>query len=142
MPGLPLGNGYESNGERIYFTATSERGSTIRARSGTGFGGMMMGSPSCAACHDPDGRGGIHWMHMQVMEAPDIRWSTLISGEHGGHGEGEAGGEEMPYDERLLKRAILEGIGADGKPLSRDMPRWEMGEEDLEDLIAFLQSLP
>lgn len=56
----------------------------------------------------------------------------MTSGEYGGHGEGEAGEEETPYDEALLKRAILDGIGADGKPLSRDMPRWEMNEEDLE----------
>ncbi|MER3458326.1 MAG: hypothetical protein C4309_06570 [Chloroflexota bacterium] len=47
---------FRSNGEQIYFTATSQRGSLITADIGMGpMGGGMM---ACANCHGPDGRGG------------------------------------------------------------------------------------
>lgn len=72
-----------ANGERIYFTATNEAGERISYRGGPNFGGMMMGSYlTCAACHGPEAGGGTHWMHMQVMDAPDIRYVAL---------QGEAG---------------------------------------------------
>ncbi len=65
---------FDSNGERIYFTATSDRGTTITYTGGP-VSGMMMGAGylACASCHGPDGRGGQHIMHMQTMDAPDIR---------------------------------------------------------------------
>jgi hypothetical protein len=69
---------FDSNGERIYFTATSERGANITYTGGPP-SGMMMGSGylTCASCHGPDGRGGVHsMMGMQTMNAPDIRWEA------------------------------------------------------------------
>lgn len=43
----------------------------------TGPGLMMDGRLSCPSCHRQQARGGVHMVHMQVMEAPDIRWSVL-----------------------------------------------------------------
>ncbi len=44
-------------------------------------------------------------MHMQQMEAPDIRWLTLASEAHGGHvGEDEHAGPEIAYDEVAFMR--------------------------------------
>lgn len=136
---LSTGGGYESNGERIYFSATSDRGTRVRSSGGPSFGGMMMGRLACASCHGSDGAGGQHWMHMQPMDAPDIRWSVLASAEHGGHGEHGEG--EAPYDEASFKLAVREGLTSGGEPLSREMPRWEMSDADLEDLIDFLKTL-
>ena len=34
---------------------------------------MMDGYLTCASRHGPEGRGGVHAMHMYVMKAPDIR---------------------------------------------------------------------
>ena len=58
---------FGSNGERIYFTATSERGTAITYTGGPASNGWMMGDGGrlvCASCHGPDGRGGIHSMGM------------------------------------------------------------------------------
>lgn len=130
-----------ANGEKIYFTATSERGSEITYRGGPALGGMMMMGTTltCAACHGPDGGGGAHWMHMQYMVAPDIRISALSleSEEHGGAEHGVEG-----FDLEDFHKAVIEGAHPDGDPLSQDMPRWSMSEADLADLFAFLQSLP
>ena len=71
---------FRSNGERIYFSATSERGTAITYTGGPASSGWMMGEGrlACASCHGPNGRGGVHSMGtMQVMDAKDIRWSVL-----------------------------------------------------------------
>lgn len=138
-------NASRANGESIYFTATNIRGERIPYTGGPAFGGMMMGSYlTCAACHGPEARGGVHVMHMQVMDAPDIRFAALSAeaGEHtGGEGEEhtEGNGEYNLEDFRL---AVVEGKHPDGAPLSRNMPRWQISDEDLSDLLAFLKAIP
>ncbi len=77
---------FRSNGERIYFTATSDRGTAITFTGDpASSSGMMMGGRfACASCHGPDGRGGEHNMGgndmggnnmgaMRTMTAKDIR---------------------------------------------------------------------
>jgi hypothetical protein len=130
--GTAWGTGaFDSNGERIYFTATSESGAEISYTGGPSSNGWMMGGGGgrlvCASCHGPDGRGGKHSMGMmQVMDAPDIRWSAL---------EGE-------FDAEKFRAAVVEGEDPDGTQLSTDMPRWTIGDDDLADLIAYLTTLP
>ena len=133
------------NGERIYFTSTNDRGDRISYTGGPNFGGMMMGTYlTCAACHGPEARGGEHVMHMQVMNAPDIRYSAL-SGEaeehSGGEGNPEHSGEHEGYDLEDFRLAVVEGKHPDGEPLDRDMPRWRMDNQDLADLFAFLKEI-
>lgn len=134
---------FTSNGERIYFTATNEAGEAISNRGGPAFGGMMMQPRlACVSCHGSDGRGGRHVMHMQVMDAPDIRYASLASEvEHGSseagmdHGEGE-------YDLDIFRQAVVEGKHPNGEALSTAMPRWKMSAEDLAAIFDYLKSLP
>ncbi len=135
---------FDSNGERIFFTATNAEGERIRYSGGPPFGGMMMTSSlTCASCHDADGRGGLHTMHMQVMDAPDIRWSTLSSGEHDDHGKDEGNeSEEVAYKREDFFRAVRDGLGQNDHRLSNDMPRWNISDDDLDDLIQFLRTFP
>lgn len=128
--GTSWGQGaFNSNGERIYFTATSDRGTDISYSGGPSSTGWMMmnGQLACASCHGPDGRGGVHSMGMmQRMDAADIRWSTI----------------EDEFDTEKFRLAVEEGKDPDGTQLSTDMPRWKMSDEDIADLIAFLKTLP
>jgi cytochrome c553 len=139
----PLGRGaghYASNGERIYFTGTSANG-RISYRGGNLGGGMMgVGQLACADCHGSDGRGGQHLMHMTMMDAPDIRWSTLTEAEHGDHSDKEEI-EHPPYDEETFKRAVTQLLDPGGNPLDPAMPRWRMSDQDLDDLMAYLKTL-
>jgi hypothetical protein len=135
---------FASNGERIYFTATNDNGQRIPYTGGPNFGGMMMGSGTnlaCDSCHGSDGRGGFHTMHMDVMDAPDIRFVTL-SNEADEHGDDEHGDEHGEYDLEAFRRAVVDGKHPDGDALSREMPRWRMDDKDLADLFMFLESLP
>ena len=122
---------FGSNGERIYFTSTSERGMAITYTGGPASNSWMMmgggGSLACASCHGTDGRGGEHSMGMmQVMEAADIRWSVL----------------ESEFDPEKFRLAVVEGKDPDGTQLNTDMPRWNIGNDDLADLIDYLKTLP
>lgn len=126
---------FGSNGERIYFTATSNSGQPITAEM-VGMRMMREGMMTCATCHGPDGRGGRVTMMMGTFEAPDIRYSTLTEGEHDAAHE-----EHPPYTDELIKRAITQGIDPAGEPLDWAMPRWSMSERDLNDLLAYLKTL-
>ena len=146
------GRNFSSNGERIYLTGTSANG--LIGYSGSSFGGMMGrrdamgGRLACVDCHGPDGRGGEYLMHMAVIDAPDIRWSTLTEAGHGEHGDEEEDhteeGEEMEhplFTEETFKRAVTKGVEPDGDPLDEAMPRWNMSDQDLEDLITYLKQI-
>lgn len=154
FPGMPgMGDwsvgGYDSNGEQIYYTGTTAGGERIDYSGGPAFGGMMMGGwLSCASCHGEDGRGGTHYMHMDVMDAPDIRLAAL-QGESEEHAESDDGHDHddehaeahQGYDLDTFKQAVVLGQHPDGEPLSGDMPRWDMTDEDLADLFEFIGTL-
>ena len=134
----PNGN-YASNGEQIYFTAVNDRGEYISYTGGPAYGGMMGGQLACVSCHGEDGQGSLHWMHMQQMDAPDIRYSVLAS-EADEHGSGDSHTEE--YDLETFRQAVVLGQHPDDGSLSRNMPRWALNEDDLADLFEYLKTLP
>lgn len=143
---------FASNGERIYFIGSSVNG-PIRY-SGGDFGdvmgrgmmgrGMMRGvTLTCADCHGSDARGGRHVMHMQVMDAPDIRWRTLTASEAGDdHAEDsdDHAMEHAPYTPDTFAQAVRDGVDPAGRPLDAAMPRWQMADQDVADLIEFLKT--
>ncbi len=128
--GTAWGSGaFSSNGERIYFTSTSERGTTITYAGGPSSNNWMMGNGqlACASCHGPSGQGGKHSMGMmQVMDAKDIRWSVL----------------QPEFNAEKFRLAVTKGQDPNGTPLNTDMPRWNISDADLVDLIAYLKTLP
>lgn len=137
---FPQTGKFASNGERIYFTATNQNGELISYTGGPNFRGMMMsGYLTCASCHGTDGRGGTHYMHMQVMDAPPISYDALVEMMQ------EESGKVSPIDGYTLdsfRQAVVDGKHPDGDELDRDMPRWQMNDSDLADLLAFLKTLP
>jgi mono/diheme cytochrome c family protein len=123
-----IASGFKSNGERIYFTATSNSGEPIIASIGTMAMSGMMG---CAVCHGADGKGGRGRMMMWTFDAPDIRYFALTAGHEG----------KTPYTDELIKRAITQGVDSEGKRLEPPMPVWQMPDSDLNDLIEYLKTL-
>lgn len=120
---------FQSNGERIYFTGTSESGTAITYTGGNMHLEMMGGG--CATCHGADRRGA-RMMPEFWLGAPPLTRSALF-GEHGaGHGD------HAEYDAGTLQRAISSGLDPDGTELSPIMPRWSMSDADWRDLIAYL----
>jgi len=127
------GSYFESNGQRIYFTATSSSGQPITPQ---GYS-MMMNNITCADCHGPAGHGGTVQFMMQSFDVPDITWPELTGQEHNEEGHED----HPPYTEQTLKQAITQGIEPDGSPFEYPMPRWQMSEQDLNDLVEFIKTL-
>jgi cytochrome c oxidase subunit 2 len=131
---------FASNGERIYFTATDNSGNRISYTGSPAYGGMMMGGTlACVSCHGPDGQGGVHPMHMQTMDAPPITYDALVQ-----MMVEESGGTPQPAGYTLddFRRSVILGQHPDGDQLDQDMPRWQMSDADLADLLDFLKTLP
>ena len=99
----------------------------------------MGGQLACVSCHGEDGRGGLHWMHMQKMDAPPINYDALVQ-----MMTEESGGNPQPGGYTLddFRKSVVDGQHPDGDSLSYDMPRWKMSDTDLSDLLDFLKTLP
>ncbi len=124
--GCTVATPYKSNGERIYFTSTSNSGDPI-----TYEGGVMMMRLACVNCHGPEGHGGTVRMMMSSIDVPNITWPTLTSPT-----------EDRPaYTENTVKKAITTGIDSAGNQLEAPMPVWHMSDNDLNDLITFIKTL-
>lgn len=144
-----MGNGtawasgsFNSNGKQIYFTATSKLGTTISYKGGPTTGMMMSGNLACVSCHGTDARGGKHTMNMETMDAPDIRWSILSSGHHGTEEvDSLKQHHEEAYTFESFKNSVEKGKHPDGDDLKKDMPRWQMSDADLKDVMSYLKSL-
>lgn len=125
MGGSSQKSKYSSNGERIYYTATSNSGKPISAQMGM----MKMSSSmmACVDCHGKDGRGGEVKMPMGSFKVHNITYKELT--------------EEEKFTDEDIKKAITKGIKPDGEELKFPMPKWSMSEEDLNDLIDYLKTL-
>jgi len=131
---------YSSNGERIYYQGVGSDGKRIPFKAGPHWLRMMGGS--CVNCHGPAGRGGLPVM-MGTQLPGDIRYSALISGEHGEHYGGEGGEkhEEIAYTDEDIWNAIRNGVDPSGKSMDRTMPRWNVSDGDMHDLMEYLKTL-
>jgi mono/diheme cytochrome c family protein len=116
--------GSAANGERIFRTAASSSGQPIYAE-----GYMMMYRyVACADCHGEDGHGQTIYMMMYQVEVPNITWPELSS-------------DDPPFTDASLKSAITDGIDPAGGLLSVYMPRWQMSDADLNDLVSYIKTL-
>ena len=134
----PFGSrNYTSIGEQIYYTGTSQSGPPITFQMTNGDGmSMMRGGMACVNCHGVNGQGGtLNMMMMGTVQVPNIQYKHLTE-------TGPTSGVNEPlYTDQTLKRAITEGVDPNGKPLVWPMPKWNMTDEQLNDLIAFLKTL-
>ncbi|HSB78809.1 MAG TPA: periplasmic heavy metal sensor [Candidatus Methylomirabilis sp.] len=140
----PFG-GYEqrqftSNGERIYFTGFSRNDGYIPRVGGPPWAQRV----GCVACHGPSGRGGVPVM-MGTAIPEDIRYAALTAPapkkeEPTAKGEKEEQ-EHPPFTDATIGRAITQGLDESGQPLDWTMPRWQMAEQDLNDVITYLKTL-
>ena len=105
----------QSNGESIFKTGIDADGDVIQ--------NSMMSGMGCSMCHGMDGHGS----QMMGHNIPCNTFECL-----------SADG----YTEDLIKRAIIQGIAEDGRQLDPMMPRWQMSDSDLKDLINYLKTLP
>lgn len=92
----------------------------------------------CGACHRRSGLGSSEGQEVVSAVTGDILYAPLRLPTS----KPPLAPEQRPaYTDESLKRAIRDGIGADGEPLSTLMPRYPLSDEDLDALVAYLKTL-
>lgn len=124
------------SGEQLYFRSENLQGNNISYTGGPAGGGMMMGNYlTCSSCHGPAAHGGKHIMMMgQEMDAPPIYYDALVQ-----MAQKDASKNAYTLDD--FRKAVIQGQDIDGSNLSQDMPRWQIGDQDLVDLFSFLKTI-
>jgi cytochrome c oxidase subunit 2 len=126
-PGLGGAGSSAARGQRIYQSGFDENGREIpRSTIPPSQAALMMGGGGCASCHGANGRGSTVTMRMGYIEAPDTTYRTLTN-------EG--------YTDTKISRAIRYGIDENSKPLDSSMPRWQMTDAEVRDVLAYLKEL-
>jgi mono/diheme cytochrome c family protein len=129
----PIASGPAAAGQRIFNAGVGPDGQPI-PRSGGFSMPMMGGEATCASCHGADG----HGERTMMLTTPDITYRNLTDPAGMIETDGSHG---MVYTDALIRRAVVQGIGADGGTLSSAMPRWQLTDAAWQDLLAYLKTL-
>jgi mono/diheme cytochrome c family protein len=90
---------------------------------------------SCASCHGQAGRG----LRTPMFVSPNITHRNLTDPAGMLEPDGTRG---LTYTDDLIRRAIVQGIDTEGKPLDWPMPKWQLTDAEWNDLLAYLKTLP
>lgn len=124
----------ELRGKRIFVEGQSESGSPITATVSRGATPITASILPCVGCHGEDGKGRPEG----GVVPPDISWKHLSAA----HGHEHAYGRRHPaFDDVSLVTAILRGRDPGGNQLDIAMPRYDMSDADMADLIAYLKRI-
>lgn len=121
----------QARGKQIYLKGTSPSGGEINAIVGAEAVRLPASAAPCGSCHGPDGLGRPEG----GLLPPDIRWSQLTKVYGHVHEDGRKHG---PFDEASLAALMRSGDDPDGNRLDKSMPLYEMSDQDMADLVAYL----
>jgi hypothetical protein len=129
-------------GQHIYRDGLNAAGEPVKGQREPGM--QLTGSTAaCVNCHRRSGLGmtegrttippiaGMYLFHPRAGSVDDLDL-PFVPGMRA---------DRDPYTDTTLARAIREGIGADGRPLSYLMPRYELDDAQMGSLIAYLKGL-
>ena len=122
----------EERGQYIYETGKSRSNRIITAD-------MQRGEPPvpaeilpCKNCHGVDGRGAEDYTDVAPL---NINWFAMV--QSGRHEHSKRSHDA--FDVESVARSITNGLDPDGNALDAAMPRYNVGAEDMADLIAYLK---
>lgn len=116
-------------GESLYRTGTRRDGSALEAIVRNDVA-ISPNTVTCEGCHRRSGLGTSEGR----IRTPPITGTVLFDAR-------TAPDPRPAYDARALRRALVEGIGADGQSLDPLMPRYRLRDADVAALQAYLRYL-
>ncbi|MCL5995148.1 MAG: cytochrome c [Chloroflexi bacterium] len=129
VPLVSAANTPAERGAWIFRTGADPNGQPIPYSSG------MMMRASCAGCHGVDG----HGLRTPMFVSPNVTYRNLTDPA----GMLELGSTRGPtYTDDQIRRAVTQGIDAEGESLTWPMPRWQLTDGEWNDLLAYLKTLP
>ena len=126
-----------SLGKRMYMEGVLPSGEIM---TGTVYGNITLTGEQvvCGACHRRSGMGSSEGQDVVPATTGDILYQPLRLPTS----KPPLPPERRPaYSDETLKRALRDGVGADGEAFSPLMPRYPLSDAELETLLAFLKSL-
>lgn len=120
----------QERGRRIYLTGESASGAAILATTDGGepFAASLV---PCGSCHGEDGGGRAEGgVRPAAVTAEALSRDATVNGR-----------TRPAYTRPLLKRAIGLGYDSGGNALHRAMPRYQMTQEDMADLLEYFEVL-
>jgi len=127
-------NAMQQRGKQIYLRGEGGSDAPVHALLGDPPMQVSAKMLPCVNCHGYSGRG----IPEGGVTPSNVAWSALTKSYGTVHATGRRHG---PYDENTLKRAISKGIDPAGNTLGVGMPKFEMGDEDFDALIAYLKCI-
>ena len=124
----------QKRGKQLYTKTTSPSGSEIKAYVTEGAIEAPGSAMPCVNCHHHDGQG----LDEVGVTATNVTWEDLTRPYRIKRLKGR---EHPPYTAETLAKAIREGIDPGGNTLEYSMPRYEISDQDLADLIEYLKIL-
>jgi ABC-type branched-subunit amino acid transport system substrate-binding protein len=124
----------ERRGKQIYMQGTSQSGKEILAYLGESSLEVPGSAMPCANCHGLNGEGKPEG----GVDPSNLTWESLTKPYGLKHADGR---RHPPYTERGLELAITRGTDPAGNKLLNVMPRYQMTNGDLADLIVYLKRL-
>ena len=122
----------EERGKYLYETGKSRSRRIITADMTRGEPPVPAEILPCKNCHGVDGRGAEDYTGVAPL---NINWYAMVlSGRHEHSNRSHAA-----FDEASIARSIVAGQDPDGNALDAAMPRYNIGAEDMADLIAYLK---
>jgi len=129
------------NGRRIYMEGVLPSGDILKGtRSGEEFSGKQA---ACVTCHRPSGMGTVEG----DIQVPPITGNYLYrSGDSLLNTMDPRSGKRFnqahePYTDATVADAIRRGVNVGGQQMSVLMPRYELNDNELRDLTAYLKQL-
>ena len=124
----------DERGQYIYTEGKSRSNRVITAVLRRGEAPVPAAILPCGSCHGTDGRGAADYSGVAPL---NINWYALAQA-----GKHEHGARlHTAFDEQSIARAIIDGVDPDGNALDSTMPRYNMSDEDMADLIAYLKAV-
>ena len=124
----------EKNGKQLYLTGTGASGAAIKASLGEGVRRLELPGEAavCGSCHGKDGAGR---PESGVLPS-NITWKYLTRSYGHVHARGL---EHAAFTKESLKRYIKTGTYPNGRKGDSAMPVYEIPDDDLDDLVAYLK---
>lgn len=128
-------------GRRIYMEGVLPSGAMLKGiRNGDEFSGRQA---ACQSCHRPSGMGSVEGditvppiTGNYLYRSGDLTLATMDP--RSGKRFNQA---HEPYSDAAIGVAIRKGVNVGGQPMSELMPRYDLKDEDLRALIAYLKQL-
>ena len=122
----------QERGKYVYETGKSRKRRIITANLQAGAPPVPAEILPCMNCHGADGRGAEEYTEVAPL---NINWFAMVqSGQHT-----HAKRSHAAFDEASVARSIVDGVDPDGNPLDAAMPRYNISDDDMADLIEYLK---